>query len=771
MGWKDAPPVEGGTPRWATAPAVADLPEGSMLPGPDGLRRVKQGGVWMPFDEAPPNVASPSPSVPSVRPAPPASAGPGALSEGLSGLNEGMIGDVLGAPVDLTTAILNGASDAMRGLTGRDLGRIEDPIGGSRSINSVQEAVGTVQPPSGEYPRLRSATRAAGSAITSAVPIGAAARMTTPLRNADGIATAAMQDAGFTRQAVEPVLDLVRTSPLAAAGGDLASAAGAGAGNFTGNFVSGDDPLIAAIMTTAGGLLAPLATSGASSLTRAIFTDDPTAAEARLAAYERQGVRPTAASVGGGRIGTAIENTAEMAPLPANPVTRTRTEQQDQLSGRADEIARGTGGTPAADVDEFGNIIRREAVAGEGRIRADIARQEQDFARRFGNTTPVSLENTRAAIARMMERADPDTAAMLQNRLAMLDEATGTARQRADIQDTIGRLQALANDPAAGPAAQSEVARLQQQAAALDRVPFQVFDNVRKRIGVATDGQSIDAQFTGPIYGGLRADMEAAANARGLGDAWRQMKAGEERVYNSDRSPAEGGDLDLLAAASGSDGGGTLFNKFIGSNFQDGDRIGALLRNTTPEGRADIQASTVAYLGRAKPGQQNAAGDEFSAATFLTNWAKMSANAKAQIFGDDTQLMSDLDDIAKIAEGMRQVGRTSNYSNTARIGMTGGGAYGLTQLGLVEPGTALTALGGGYAGLHALVSSRLAQWAAGRGPSASARVAARLPGVFNAASPYIDPIAAVIMGRDDAARGVRAASTSTGDPMLDAVMR
>ncbi|HEY9348458.1 MAG TPA: hypothetical protein VIQ53_24225 [Inquilinus sp.] len=96
-----------------------------------------------------------------------------------------------------------------------------------------------------------------------------------------------------------------------------------------------------------------------------------------------------------------------------------------------------------------------------------------------------------------------------------------------------------------------------------------------------------------------------------------------------------------------------------------------MLRNTTPEGRADIQASTVAHLGRAKPGQQNAAGDEFSAATFPTNWAEMSQNAKAQVFGDDPQLMSDLDHIARIAEGMRAVGRTSNYSNTAVIEVMG----------------------------------------------------------------------------------------------------
>jgi len=37
--------------------------------------------------------------------------------------------------------------------------------------------------------------------------------------------------------------------------------------------------------------------------------------------------------------------------------------------------------------------------------------------------------------------------------------------------------------------------------------------------------------------------------------------------------------------------------------------------------------------------------------------------------------------------------------------------------------------------------------------------------------PYADPIAAVIMWQDYAARGARASAASTGDPILDAVVR
>jgi hypothetical protein len=404
------------------------------------------------------------------------------------------------------------------------------------------------------------------------------------------------------------------------------------------------------------------------------------------------------------------------------------------------------GGTPAQDTDEFGNVVRREATGGAQAIRADVSSMEADFAGRFGADTPVGLASARAAIGQMMERADPETRAMLQSRLAMLDEATGTAQQRADIQDTIGRLQQLVNDPAAGPVAQSEIARLQKQAADLDVVPYRVFDNVRKRVGVATDGQSIDAQFTGPIYGGLRADMEAAAGKRGLGDDWRKMKAQEEVVYNSDRSRRRAATSTFSTRPGGSAGGGDLYRQFIGSNFQNGDKIAVLMRNASPQGVADIQASTIATLARAKPGMQNAAGDQVSAATFLSNWRNMSAEAKQQIFGSDHQLMSDLDDLAQVAAGLRGTRGTANHSNSGRTLITGatGAAIYSNPIGMAAGGV------GGYAALNGLVSNKLAQWAAGKSPEFATRLARSLPGLFtlpaSEGEPKSDPTIDAIMG-------------------------
>lgn len=502
-----------------------------------------------------------------------------------------------------------------------------------------------------------------------------------------------------------------RAGQGAAVGGGMGAAAGFGNSEGVENRVEG--------AATGGGLGAllggaiPLVESGIGALARAIFTRDPTQAADTLGAFERQGVRPTAATVGGRAAGSQLENYGEMLPLPANPVTRARDQQFNQMSGRADELARRGGGTPAADVDEFGNVVRREALQGGQNIRDDISGMETQFAQQFGERTGVPVDETRNAINMMIQRADPQTADMLTGALADLDRAVVPGS---------------------------------------NEVPFVVSDNLRKRIGRTSSGQTIDNQFMRPIYGGMSADMEAAANARGLGQQWTAMKTREAQVYNSDQSPALGGDLDLLAGAEGAKGGGDVYREFIGSEFQNGDRIGALMRNVSPQGRADIQASTIAQLGRATAGRQNAAGDQFSPESFLTNWNRMSDNARQQIFGSDPQLVADLNDMARIAEGMRAAGNTRNFSNTQRIATTAAGLGSLgtaVAAGAIPAAGAAAGVGATYAGLGGLVSQRLARWAAGQGPEFATRFAHSLPGLFTLPS----------QGEDE------------GDPTINAIMK
>jgi len=101
------------------------------------------------------------------------------------------------------------------------------------------------------------------------------------------------------------------------------------------------------------------------------------------------------------------------------------------------------------------------------------------------------------------------------------------------------------------------------------------------------------------------------------------------------------------------------------------------LFETLPEEEAGIaRATMIDNLGKATPGAQNAAGDEFSFNTFLTNWNKMGNSAKNAIFQGENR--KSIDQLALIAERSKAASKYQNYSGTALpvIGaMTGGTAF------------------------------------------------------------------------------------------------
>jgi hypothetical protein len=88
--------------------------------------------------------------------------------------------------------------------------------------------------------------------------------------------------------------------------------------------------------------------------------------------------------------------------------------------------------------------------------------------------------------------------------------------------------------------------------------------------------------------------------------------------------------------------------------------------NSLPEDdRGSVRATIVDRLGRAKAGMQDVGGEVFSPAEFLTNWNKMSPEAKVALFGRDKKLTQSLNDIAVLADNTKQAQRFVNQSQTA----------------------------------------------------------------------------------------------------------
>ena len=130
-------------------------------------------------------------------------------------------------------------------------------------------------------------------------------------------------------------------------------------------------------------------------------------------------------------------------------------------------------------------------------------------------------------------------------------------------------------------------------------------------------------------------------------------------------------------------------------------RLVRVINSLPKDERGSIRATIVDRLGRAKAGMQDVGGEVFSPAEFLTNWNKMSPEAKVALFGRDRRLTQALNDIAILADSTKQAQRfvnqsqtagAQNYMNVFNAAAGLGGAGGLVSLGAGNFGVALTSV-------------------------------------------------------------------------------
>jgi len=209
-----------------------------------------------------------------------------------------------------------------------------------------------------------------------------------------------------------------------------------------------------------------------------------------------------------------------------------------------------------------------------------------------------------------------------------------------------------------------------------------------------------------------------------------------------DRAYAEGMEFvqDIInpLTGKGQSSAEEVANRLISMSRGDSARFKSVLNNFDPESSAVIRGSVIQEMGRSLPGQQNAAGTDFSLQTFLTNWDKMPDRTRNLLFkGEHRQTIEDL---AKVADASRSARKYANTSGTA--GATNASRF-------VSEGARAGSLGGMVTSLGGTVilenltgrllgSQRFAQWLARapKDPAARGAWAKRL-GVIATREPAI----------------------------------
>lgn len=183
--------------------------------------------------------------------------------------------------------------------------------------------------------------------------------------------------------------------------------------------------------------------------------------------------------------------------------------------------------------------------------------------------------------------------------------------------------------------------------------------------GLENDGSQIEALRK--LYAGLSADMRATVEGVGPAatkafDRANSYWSGRQNRISEVFTPIFGKSLD----ASPED----AYRALLGWSKQQGGDFTSVARaiRSLPEDDANtVRATILNSLGRVSKGRQDATGNVFSPADFVTHWNELGERAKSVLFQGDARKA--IDDLVTVASGMKAA---SKFANTSKTGIAVG---------------------------------------------------------------------------------------------------
>lgn len=418
----------------------------------------------------------------------------------------------------------------------------------------------------------------------------------------------------------------------------VASAAtGTGAAGVTRESGGGAGAQVAAGL--AGGLAPSVLPAAGGALVRGALRGGEAGRQAvtnRVADFEGAGVQPTVGQVTGGRVARATESALAKVPGGAGRMSAFAQQQADELSASVQSLSDGL--APGASGANAGEAIKRGVAAFRDGVRSVQAKLYSTLDKHIPANTRIEVSNTRQALAAMNEGIDgaPGLSAMFKNAkidgihkamLSDLDEAVKTGNTAALPYESLKKLRTLVGNELADNRLVNDVPRA----------------------------------MWSRLYGALSDDLGEAARAAGpqAEQAWSWANTFTRQQMTR---------LDDLSTIVNRDTPEKVFQAVI-AGTAEGDTIASRVISALPmRERREVAAAVLQRLGRATPGQQNAAGDAFSSETFLTNLARMSEPARKTLLGrtDLDGVLDKIGQFAGVAGTRREAGRVfANPSGTA----------------------------------------------------------------------------------------------------------
>ena len=563
-----------------------------------------------------------------------------------------------------------GTRASLQGVFGT-LGIVTDPLAHVAGLPSAREGATALADRLG-LPSPQSPTERIGGAITEAVSGGGGVIGT-------GKALAA-RTPGYLQAAGEFLASHPASQLASLVGGSGASSTTREAGGSEG--AQGLAGLI-------GGLGLPYGAAGAQASLRGLLRGGERGRQAVQQAirdFRSVGAQPSVGQATGNRRTQGLESLLAGAPTSTGRMTTFAERQAEQigqgLQRRADNFF------PNASGERAGRAIERGVDTFAGNVKATKRALYWLADKRIPDATRVPMANT---WQKVVELTTPNPGAK---------ETT-----KAMVNGTIARLRdTLEQDLSAGGG----------------QITYDALKRIRTDIGEAITDYSLSPDTPTreykALYAALSRDMEAAARAQGP-----EAVAAAHRANDYTRAAADR--LEQIQRVVDKNGGPEKVFAAAMSGTQDGGTtLRAVMQSLPADGQKAVTAAVIKRMGLATPGQQGAVGEAFSAQTFLTNWNRVSPEARRALFDRyGPQFARDMDKISRVAERIRNGSRVfANPSGTANrataIGYYGSlaGATGAAAVGAGATPLAFLVMGGlsANAAARLMTNPKLVSWLA-----------------------------------------------------------
>lgn len=620
MGWQDAPVVEdagGKQPSWMGAPEISDksptIPDNSRQSG---------SPTW--YDQLGRQVGL-------------------TARAGLSGL-----AGIPAAAGDIANTAINAVTGGVNAATGTRIPQLQMP---SEMVQRGLTAAGLPVPQTG-------AERVAQAGVSA-------------MAGGGGFATLAGRMASTVANPLaKGVLSMLGQAPTAQA---ISNATGAMSGQVAANMGAG--PVGQAAASLVGGALPSIPALGEVAAKRALRGPDsniPTMAE-RMASLKGAGItEPSAGQVTGSRAAQAAESILSKTPGGAGPMVKAAEKQMAEIGKKAEQVA---DSLSKVSTPELAGAAIEKGISGEGGFIQRFKQAQTALYNKLDEFIPkqrgVDITRTKGVLADM--NADIPNAPALSK---WFKNAKIQGIEEALKQDTSGKPIVAATPERVSPILQESGKPFTSPGKPAvmpsippTQLPYEAVKKLRSLVGAELENPSLASDVPRSkwkaLYASLSQDLDDMAVATGNPEAIRAMnranrftKAGHDRIDSVLEGVMKSKTPEMMFKNATSSG-----------DLQAGaTKIAGVLKSLEPAERDVVKSAFIRRMGMATAGQQNAEGTKFSTDTFLTNWNKVSPEAKRVLFsGKDGEVAKSLDSIAKTAEYIKEGSKVfANPSGTAR---------------------------------------------------------------------------------------------------------